>query len=524
MVHKLWSFEVADGVSYRYDYRGICDRINGLLEAKDIPAAMAAVKECAEGDFFFFVYFVLGHTFFNTPFHVPLIYEVSENNDMTADFWAREHGKSTIITRDLTMWEVLKNPEETVGILSYNRAIAKSNLLAIKTTFETNELMKLLWADVIPANPDKDVPKWSLDDGICLIRRSIVPEATVEAWGLIDGMPTGRHFGIIAYDDVVTKNNVGTPEQIRKIKEMFSMSSNLGRKGGKRRLVGTTYHFADLHAEIEKNGIWTVRKRPGREGGIETGKSVWLTEEEMDRKRKEMGKYDFYSQILMKPIADEDRTFNISWLKYYTAFPGKMNKYIVVDPAEATNKNSDYTVMWVFGVDAQKNFFVLDGVHARISLKEKWENLKRLIEKWNPILVGYEKYGMQGDIQYIQEKIESEGFYFNLKELNYIKGAISKRDRIEALVPLFEEGRIKLPHALYTERDGKPVDLVQELISEEFMEYPFPHHDDMLDALARIIDPRMSIIFPFAPQPEVQKKKWNPFETRRNSNVSWMGI
>lgn len=524
MEHRVWTFEPADGVSYKYDYVGICGKINELLEQRNIPGAMSAVRECAEGDFFFFVYFVLGHTFFNTPFHVPLIYELAIDNDMTADFWAREHGKSTIITRDLTMWEILKNPEETVGIFSYNRAIAKSNLLAIKTTLETNELIRFLWSGIIPENPDKDVPKWSLDDGICLIRKSIIPDATVEAWGMIDGMPTGRHFGILVYDDVVTKNNVGTPEQIQKVKEMFSMSQNLSRRGGKKRVIGTTYHFADLHAEMQKAGIWKCRIRPGREGGEESGKSVWLTEEEMNKKRREMGKYDFYSQILMKPIADDEKTFRIEWLKYYTVYPGKMNKYIVVDPAGTDSKTSDYTVMWVFGVDAQKNFFLLDGVRARISLKEKWNELNRLVEKWTPMLVGYERYGMQGDVAFMEGKMESEGFYFNLRELNHIKGAVSKRERIEALVPLFEEGKIKFPHVISALREGKSTNLVQELIAEEFLEYPFPHHDDMLDALARMIDPRMEIIFPFNPIPEVQKKKWDPFAVPKKSAVSWMGI
>ncbi len=171
-----------------------------------------------------------------------------------------------------------------------------------------------------------------------------------------------------------------------------------------------------------------------------------------------------------------------------------MNKYLVVDPASEKKKGSDYTAMWVIGLAEDQNYYLLDAVRDRLNLRERGDALFALHRRWQPLGVGYEKYGAQCDIEHLEERQRDESYRFDITPLG---GSLSKPDRIKRLVPLFEQGRIYLPDRLTkTDYDGRPVDLVQAFIEEEYKPFPVALHDDMLDALARILDEPLGAVWP----------------------------
>ena len=143
------------------------------------------------------------------------------------DLWARGHYKSTIITYAGTIQEILRNPNITIGIFSHTRPIAKGFLKQIKREFEVNDFLRDLFPDVCYANPRQESPQWGEDAGIIVKRKSNPKEATVEAWGLVDGQPISRHYDLRIYDDVVTRDSVNTPDQIAKTTESLDLSQNL---------------------------------------------------------------------------------------------------------------------------------------------------------------------------------------------------------------------------------------------------------------------------------------------------------
>ena len=145
--------------------------------------------------------------------------EVEQQPNGCLDLWAREHYKSTIITFGQAIQDILSshgdNPHEewqgreaTIGIFSHTRPQAKTFLRQIKVELETNELLKSLFPDVLYQDPQKQSPKWSEDDGLIVKRKGNPKESTIEAHGLVDGMPTGKHFLIMNYDDVVTEKSI----------------------------------------------------------------------------------------------------------------------------------------------------------------------------------------------------------------------------------------------------------------------------------------------------------------------------
>jgi hypothetical protein len=100
---------------------------------------------------------------------------------------------------------------------------------------------------------------------------------------------------------------------------------------------------------------------------------------------------------------------------------------------------------------------------------------------------------MQSDIQHIEYVQDKEDFRFMIMPLG---GNTAKNDRIRTLVPVFEQGRMYLPYNLVRESEGKSVDLVQRFLNDEYLTFPFCVHDDMLDCLARILEPDLNAMFP----------------------------
>ncbi len=110
--------------------------------------------------------------------------------------------------------------------------------------------------------------------------------------------------------------------------------------------------------------------------------------------------------------------------------------------------------------------------------------------------MGYEQYGMQSDIEHIQSEMARLNYHFAIRPLG---GRTAKIDRIRRLVPWFETGRFFLPvQASFTDEEGRIRNFTTEFVEEEFSSFPVCAHDDMLDCLARAVDPDISVPFPDA--------------------------
>jgi hypothetical protein len=390
--------------------------------------------------------------------------EVQTNPDGYLDLWAREHGKSSIITFGLTIQDILRDPEITVGVFSHTRPVAKTFLRQIKVEFETNEPLKMLYPDVLWEAPHKQSPKWSEDDGIVVRRKGNPKEATVESWGLVDGQPTGRHFRLRVYDDVVTRESVTTPEQIEKTTRAWELSDNLGvqsDQGGAARHIGTRYSLFDTYSAMLERGAVIPRVYAATHNGRFEGRPVLFSQAEWDRRLKTQSRATVAAQLLQNPMADSDATFQTAWLRSYEVRPRTLNVAIMGDPSRGRNATSDNTAIAVVGMAASGAKFLLDGVCHRMTLSQRWEALRTLYQRWSTasgvqhVSVGWERFGAQSDDEYFLERMTIERIHFPITELSWPReGGASKRERIERLEPDFRNSRFFLPApVLY---DGRP--------------------------------------------------------------------
>lgn len=463
----------------------------GAKHAEDLRALCS-------GDLFFLLVYAMRRKDMDNDWIFARCREVQGKPDGYLDLWAREHYKSTIITVGLTILNILNNPDITVGIFSHSRPIAKAFLRQIKREFETNRLLQELFPHICPPGRG-ETRTWSEDGGIVVRRRGNPKENTVEAWGLVDGQPTGKHFDLLVYDDVVTLESVSTPEQIRKTTEAWRLSLNLGARGGARRMIGTRYHANDTYAELLKQKSVIPRLYPATVDGTFEGEPVLLSREALNEKRRDMGSFVFSCQMLQNPLADKSDGFRPEWLRYWEPrreFWEPMNRVILVDPAGSRKKDSDYSVFCVVGWNTDRNVYLIHGERIRANLTERAATLFRLVREFNPILVGYERYGMQADIEHIQSEMRRVNYYFGIREMG---GQTPKPDRIRRLIPWFEQGRLFLPvQSTFRDNEGSLRNFTREFVEEEYDTFPVCAHDDMLDCLARLAEPELGVGFPDA--------------------------
>lgn len=280
-------------------------QLKDLTEYRDKLAQLARIvdRRRARTDLFFLLTDLCGREDMNRQWIMDRCNEVNANPDGYIDLWSRDHYKSSVITFGMTIQDILsshgddpdpkwRGREVTVGIFSHSRPIATGFLRQIKQELAQNERLKDLFPDILYANPEKDSPKWS-EDGIIVKRKTNPKEATVEAWGVVEAQPTSKHFLVMVYDDVVTRESVSTPEMIAKTTAALELSYSLSTDGGKRRFVGTRYHFNDSYKTVMDRGTAIPRIHAATDDGTPAGLPVLLSPEKLAEKRRDMGPYTF---------------------------------------------------------------------------------------------------------------------------------------------------------------------------------------------------------------------------------------
>lgn len=512
------------------DYREL---ITYLL-ASPAQDRKAQLRQLIREDLYFLIRYMMGRQDIEHPWMYARCLEIQKNPDGYLDLWARDHRKSTIITFAKTIQDILashgddplpswRGMEPTFGIFSHTRGIASAFVDQIKRELEQNEALLNLFPDVLFDKPDRQSPRWSVQGGLVVKRKSNPKEATIEGWGLVDGQPTSKHFNVLLYDDVVVRESITSPEMIQKTTTAWEFSLNLGDREPRIRGAGTRWHFADTYRSIMERQALIPRIHPATADGTLTGAPVFLTQAQLNKKIQGMGPYSASSQLLLNPIADSKQTFQRDWLDHRfqrdISWDG-MTRVLICDPANAKKKKSDYTTMAVLGLGEDRNYYLLDFLRDRLNLVERAKEYFRLHRKWKPHRSAYEEYGKDSDIQHLQTLMSGGSgkppYHF---EIEIVGGALSKYDRINRLIPICNEGRLWLPDAiLRTNSEGKLEELVQILIEQEFLAWPVPVHDDGMDVISRIFDIQ-DLHFPEPEPPEHSDDRYNK---PKPSGRSWM--
>lgn len=336
---------------------------------------------------------------------------------------------STIITFGQTIQDILASHgndplpewngrEATVGIFSFNRPSAKKFLKQIKIELENNKELQILFPDILYTNPKRDSPKWSEDEGLVVKRKSNPRESTIEASGLVDGQPTGMHYLIMVYDDVVTLESARSIEMIRKTTDAWGISLALSAQGGFERYVGTFYADGDTYHDIIENKGAIKRVFPATDDGTVTGTPVLFSQEYLNKKMAG-GAYNFACQYLCNPIPDDNAYFSKDDFGWYD--PEKLPEELWICGASdyaVTEGGGDATEHGIAGLTKDSDLLILDWWHGHTTADVWIEKQLDLAKLWKPMVWGAEGGPIRRSIEpFLKKRIQERNEWIRLEWL-----------------------------------------------------------------------------------------------------------
>ncbi|SRR6266446_3011687 len=396
----------------------------------------------------------------------------------------RGHLKSTLITIGYSTQQIIKNPNIRILILNATWQLSVDFLSEIKRNLTASPELLRLYGNVAE-NP----LEWSADRITIQRDDTNIKGPTVWAAGIESNL-TGSHPDLIIMDDVVSRENTSSLDQIDKIKLRYKDALDLLEPGGQLIIIGTRWTYNDFYSWImeknERHRNFLIMVKKAYIGDLQTGdqfQSLWpekFTRNELLERKQEKGPYEFFAQYMNDPVAEEDADFKKDWFQYYDPedYRGaRMNTVMAVDPAIAEKKSSDYTAIGVYGADQFQNHFVKDLYRGHWKIDKIVEAIFYVYSLHHPKAIILETISYQKALSYIlQLEMRKRGIMLPILEKAYHDR--TKEERIKALQPLYATKKVFHNKGL----------ALNPYFEEELLQFPRSNHDDLIDTFAMSLD------------------------------------
>jgi predicted phage terminase large subunit-like protein len=401
------------------------------------------------------------------------------------------HGKSMQASEFFPAWYLGHHPDHYIIHSSYSQELVDGFGRKVR-----NQLKDELYNAVFPECALSD-------DSMAQNKFNTTAGGAYFAVG-VGGSATGRGAHVALIDDPIKdRESADSETQRQTLKDWYtSVAYTRLMPGGAIIVIQTRWHEDDLAGWLLREHAhenWEVLNLPAIEDEDTSPKALWPESYPLERLlqiKQTLPPRDWEALYMQRPRAGTGAEFKRGWLNFYQGMPNHhgMYKLLLVDPASGKRVNNDFTSAWIVGLGQDENYYVLDLVRDRLNLTERAELIFRLHRKWKPGQVRYERYGMMADVEHIKAEMNRRSYRFGITEVG---GLAPKVDRIRRLIPAFQKGQVWLPESLmYTGADGKTIDLIRHFIEEEFLAFPVGRHDDMLDGLARLMEPTLDTPWP----------------------------
>lgn len=431
----------------------------------------------------------------------------------------RDHGKSALAAYRVAH-RITKDPTIRVLYISSTANLAEKQLKFIKDILDS-PIYRYYWPEM--TNPEEGKrEKWT-ESEIAVDhpkrKAEAVRDPTVFTAGLTTSI-TGLHCDVAVLDDVVVKENAYTETGRTKVEEQYSLLSSIEGAEAEEWIVGTRYHPKDLYETLMKAEIniyddygelvsteplYEKKEHAVEDRGDMTGEFLWPRQQRKDGKwfgfdtsilakkyAQYLDKVQFRAQYYNDPNDPEGGGIDRSYFQYYdkahlSRINGKwflkgrrLNVFAAVDFAYSLAKKADFTTIVVIGVDQDRNYYILDIDRFKsAAISEYFQHILQLHQKWDFRKLRAEVTAAQqvivNDLK--ANYIRAHGLALSVEEFKPNRHGGHKMERVMAIL----EPRYK-NYQIWHYIGGHCQTLEEELILTN------PPHDDVMDALASVID------------------------------------
>ena len=371
--------------------------------------------------------------------------------------------KSTIITKYLPIWFTLRDKNFRTLVATNTHPNAQKKLENIRGVFDKEPLFRTLWPEYLPTTNCR----WT-DSAAEIPHTRATPEATFEACGM-NTKKEGTHYNLIIEDDTTAPgvsntdvdNTLPTQDEVDKsigwhkkavLLLVPRVVTNAGTNPRITVVVSTRWAEEDLIWYIkEKEQGWKVFDIPAlRADGTPTFK-IFYSVADLAAIKERVGPYLFSSMFLNQPLDASQRTFKTEWITYADLeLPQGWNS-IAIDPAISEKDSACETAITRTRhyIEGTRPFMIWrDAIHGHFDpfeaatkildlVEDDYENTKYILIEENAYQAAF-KYVLRDEM--IKRKINVD--------IIHVQTRSQKMARIEALVPYFANGRIKLTKTL----------------------------------------------------------------------------
>ena len=380
-----------------------------------------------------------------------------------------------------------------------NRSVyySKTANLAMKALEEIKIMLKLplirvLWEWIPEPGPKERNWKDSTKDHLTIAfpeEFGPAPQGRqIEVFGTA-GSDTGYHYDTGFVDDILDDENVTTQDQIEKVNTFWALSIPKMELGAPVYGAGTFYHYQDTYSRIREE-----YKDRFRVHGInfDDPKPIYsfFTAASLKKLKDDMynatgSHYAFACQYCLDTTPREEQIFPEPYQMYGTRHQISQlpdDDYVwraAVDPAQTTEKYSDFTALTITATTKNKVVFVVEAVEIKKDPNDSAEEVVRICSKYPITQLAIETGTTAAYITVLKYKLR-EWENQNRRKLKWawleLKASNKRRkyDRINLTLGVLVRDR-----RIWIHQDHRELVLQMSLFNPNYR-----GHDDLIDSLA----------------------------------------